>query len=71
MMMTVVRLPSSNKMKKMGLWIFIQPIDIRIFFFFFLFSLNETWKKQTEKKDNSLKNTREKLLFQIHDRTLF
>lgn len=68
-MMTVVRLPSSNKMKKLS--VNIQPIDIPIFFFFRLFSLNEIRKIQAEKKDNSLKNIREKLLFQIHNQTLF
>lgn len=69
MMMTVVRLPSSNKMKKLS--VNIQPIDIPIFFFSRLFSLNESRKTQAEKKDNSLKNIREKLLFQIHNQTLF
>lgn len=68
-MMTVVRLPSSNKMKKLS--VNIQPIDIPTFFFSRLFSLNEIRKTQAEKKDNSLKNIREKLLFQIHNQTLF
>lgn len=68
-MMTVVRLPSSNKMKKLS--VNIQPIDIPIFFFSRLFSLNKIRKTQAEKKDNSLKNIREKLLFQIHNQTLF